>query len=99
MRALYQFFKSTILGGLVILVPVVVLGAIVVWVVNLAVGVIVPVFEWLPDRSVGGVSLAVLAAAGSLLALCFLAGLFAETAIIRGLGNRADRLAMSIPGY
>jgi hypothetical protein len=30
---------------------------------------------------------------------CFLAGLFAETAIIRRLGALAERLALSVPGY
>jgi uncharacterized membrane protein len=99
MRALYGFFKSTILGGLMVLVPVVVLVAVVVWAWGLAYGAIAPVFQWLPDKSVGGVSLAVLAAIGCLLLGCFLAGLLAETAIIRVLGDRAERLAMSIPGY
>jgi uncharacterized membrane protein len=99
MRGIYRFLKSTVLGGLVVLVPVVVLVAIVVWAVQTAVQAIVPVFEWLPDKSVGGVSLTVLSAVLGLVAGCFLAGLFAETAIIRRLGERAERLALSVPGY
>jgi uncharacterized membrane protein len=31
--------------------------------------------------------------------VCFLAGLLAETAMLRGLGDRAERFAMMIPGY
>lgn len=99
MRAIYQFFKATILGGLLVLVPLVVLGAIAVWVVDTALKVIAPVFEWLPDKSVGGVSLAVVGAVVCLVAGCFLAGLFAQMAIIRRLSDRAERLAMSVPGY
>jgi uncharacterized membrane protein len=99
MRRLYGFVRSTVLGGLVVLVPVVVLGAVVAWALRTALRVIVPAFEWLPDRSVGGVSLAVLAAAAGVVVGCFLAGLFAETAIIRRLGERAERFALFIPGY
>jgi uncharacterized membrane protein len=99
MRGVYRFLKSTILGGLVVLVPVVVIGAIVVWALQTALHAILPVFEWLPDKSVGGVSLAVLSAIGGVVLGCFLAGLFAETAILRRLGEHADRLALAVPGY
>jgi len=99
MRGVYRFLKSTALGGLVFLVPVVTLGAIVAWVVDSALKVVVPLFEWLPDKSVGGLSLTALAAVLGLVVSCFLAGLFAETAIIRRLGDRAERLALFVPGY
>jgi uncharacterized membrane protein len=99
MRGVYRFLKSTALGGLVFLVPVVTLGAIVAWVVDSALKVVLPLFEWLPDKSVGGLSLTALAAVLGLVVSCFLAGLFAETAIIRRLGDRAERLALFAPGY
>jgi uncharacterized membrane protein len=99
MRGIYRFLKSTLIGGLVVLVPVVVVVAIAGWAVEAALKVITPVFEWLPDKSVGGVSLTVLAAVLGLVAACFLAGLFAETTVIHRLGGHAERLAMSIPGY
>src|SRR6516165_4477559 len=99
MRGIYRFLKSTIVGGLAVLVPVVALLAVIGWVTDIALKAILPVFEWLPDKSVGGVSIAALAAIGSLVVGCFLAGLFAETAMIRFLGDRAERLALSVPGY
>jgi uncharacterized membrane protein len=99
MRGIYRFLKSTILGGLVFLVPLVVLAAIVGWAVDIALGVIKPMLEWLPDKSVGGVSLIVAIAVLGLVGVCFLAGLLAETTILRRLGDRADWLAQSIPGY
>jgi uncharacterized membrane protein len=99
MGSIYRFFKSTLIGGLVVLVPMVVLGAIVAWVVQVAIQVIAPVFEWLPDKSIGGVSLTVVSAVIGLVVGCFLAGLFAETTIIRSLGERAERLALFVPGY
>jgi hypothetical protein len=30
---------------------------------------------------------------------CFFAGIVAETAVVRGLGRRAERLALLVPGY
>jgi uncharacterized membrane protein len=99
MSGVYRFLKSTMVGGLVVLVPLLALLAVVGWAANLALAVIMPLFEWLPDKSVGGVSLTVVAAIGSLVAGCFLIGLFAETAIVRFLGDRAEWLALSVPGY
>ncbi len=99
MRGLYRFLRSTILGGVLVLLPLIALVAIVIWGVQMALDAIRPVFAWLPDKSVGGVSLIVLAAIFTLLAASFLAGLLAETAVVRGLGDRAERLALSIPGY
>jgi uncharacterized membrane protein len=60
---------------------------------------ILPLFDWLPDKSIGGVSTTALAALGGLVGLCFLSGLFTETAIFRWLGDRADQLALFVPGY
>ena len=99
MQAIYRFFRSTILGGLVILVPLIVLVAIVVWAVEIVLKALTPVFDWLPDRSVIGVSLTALFAILGLVGACFLAGLFAETTIIRRLGDRLERLALLVPGY
>jgi uncharacterized membrane protein len=99
MRSVYRFLKSTVIGGLVVLVPVVVVGAIVVWVLETALKVVAPLFQWVPDKSIGGVSLTLLSAALGLVAGCFLAGLLAETAILRRLNERAERLALSVPGY
>lgn len=99
MRNIYRFLKSTVLGGLVVLVPVIVLAAIIAWAVDIAIKAVMPVFAWLPDKSVGGISLIVTLAVLGLIGLCFFAGLLAETTIIRRLTERAERLAQSVPGY
>ncbi len=99
MQGIYRFVRSTLIGGLVFLVPLAVLGTIVVWAVQLALKGITPVFEWLPDKSIGGVSLAVVSTVAALVIACFLAGLVAEMAILRRLGEWAERLALLVPGY
>jgi hypothetical protein len=65
MRGIYRFLKSTIIGGLVVLVPLAVLGGILAWAIPIFLKVVVPVFEWLPDKSIGSVSLAVVVASAA----------------------------------
>lgn len=99
MRGVYRFFKSTMIGGLVVLLPIVVIVAIVGWAVDLVVKLVEPLFARLPDKSVGGVSLVLVIAVVAVILCCFLAGIVAETALVRGLGHRAERLALLVPGY
>lgn len=100
MRGVYQFCKSTIIGGLLVLVPVVVLGYIVVEAVNFVRKIIAPVIHWLPVQSVAGISLGLLLAVAALILVCFLAGLLAETALVRAAVGRLERFVLSnIPGY
>lgn len=98
-RGVYHFLRSTILGGLVVLVPLIVLASIVVWAINTAYRSIKPLLEYFPDRTIGGVSLTLLGVIAAGLLLCFLAGLCAETALVASLTKRAERLALSVPGY
>src|ERR1700723_3559236 len=64
MQSVYRFLKATIIGGLVVMVPVALLSTVL-----------------------------------ALVGCCFIAGLFAETALIRYLVDRAERLALAVPGY
>src|SRR5262245_8089408 len=99
MRGVYRFLKSTMIGGLVVLLPIIVLLAIVGWAVDLAVKLVEPPLARLPDKSVGGVSLVLVITVVAVILCCFLAGIVAETALVRGLGRRAERLALLVPGY
>jgi uncharacterized membrane protein len=99
MRGIHRFLKSTFVGGLAVLLPLVVLLAIAGWGLSIALKVVTPLFEWLPDKSIGGVSLTVVAAFAGIIACCFGAGIVAETALVRYLWERAERYAMLVPGY
>ncbi|SFI82802.1 DUF502 domain-containing protein [Planctomicrobium piriforme] len=99
MQGIYQFLKSTILGGLVVLLPLCVVGALAVWSIQTVYQATRPVLHWMPDMTVGGVSLTLLSTIAGIVVCCFLAGLLAETALVRGLGRSAERLAQSVPGY
>lgn len=99
MAGIYRLIKSTIIGGLFVLLPVAVLAAIVVWAVGSAVSAVKPLLKWMPDASFGGVSLTVVVTMLGILACCFAAGIVAETALVRRLGGRAERFALFVPGY
>ena len=100
MGRFYRFLKSTILGGLLVLLPLGLLVAITVKGVEIARDAIEPLFKVLPFKTVGGVSLAFFAAILVLLLACFLAGLFAQSALTRRLVGSIEYLILSrIPGY
>jgi uncharacterized membrane protein len=96
----YQFLKSTVIGGLLVLVPLVVLGVIIVRTGMLVYDQILPLLRMLPLESARATTLAVLLAILSLVAACFLAGLAAQTRLIRRLIDRTEQQILShIPGY
>lgn len=100
MQAIYQFGKSTVIGGLLVLVPLVLLGYIVEKAVEVARDTIKPVLDLLPIKSVAGVSLALVVAILLLLLVCFLAGLIARMALTKRLVNGVESLILSnMPGY
>jgi uncharacterized membrane protein len=99
MRSVYLFLRSTVIGGLVVLAPVVIFGALLVWVVETVQKVLAPLLRWLPEKSVAGVSLGLLIVVLGLVMVCFVAGIFAQMAVIRRVSERAERYALFLPGY
>jgi len=95
-----NFLKTTIIGGLVFLVPVVVIVLVVGQAVDVMLLVAEPMAELIPIDYVGGIALANVLAGGGLLLLCFLAGLISRaTAVRRWVEKAESALLMRIPGY
>lgn len=100
MRGLYRFLTSTVLGGLVVLLPLAILGYFTFRGVELAHSVIKPLMKWLPFDSVAGVSLTLVAAVIALIGVSFLAGLLAQSSLVQGSLGVLERYILSnIPGY
>jgi uncharacterized membrane protein len=96
MRQVLSFLKSTLVGGLLVVVPVWVLVVLVVKVAGEAEGVVRPITAWLPE----GVQYPQLLAAGVLLGACFLLGLAVRTAVGRYARAVVERhLLERVPGY
>ena len=91
---------TTLIGGVVFLLPVVVTLAVLGQALALMARVVQPVAAMLPDRQVGGVALASLVAMLLLLLLCYGAGLLARAALGRTLSaSFEDRLQTIYPRY
>jgi len=95
-----QPLKTTVIGGVVMLLPLVVALAVVGQGVALLGKVAAPLIALLPHKSIGGVALATLATLALLLLLCFGAGLLARAALGRRLSESFEnKLHALYPRY
>ncbi len=79
MSRLSEFLKTTLVGGLLFLVPVVLVGLVLRHALQLAGKVATPIVAYFPYNQVAGVALGTIVAAFLLVAVAFLAGLAART--------------------
>ena len=83
MNRLLKPFVTTLIGGMVFLLPLVVVLLVVGKGLALTTHAAQPLVAMLPDKSVGGVTLASVATMALLLLLCFGAGVLARAAVGR----------------
>ena len=85
MDALKKFLKTTIVGGLLFLVPVILLIVILGHAMRIVGKIAAPVAAAFPEHEIAGVTIATLVAAIMLVLFAFLAGLVARTETGRGV--------------
>lgn len=100
MRSIFQFVKTTVVGGLLVILPLAFVILLMTELTDILDVVSEPFADLFPVDNVLGVSLAVLIEILMILILCFMAGLFVST----GVGSRTtefvDRKILSnLPGY
>jgi uncharacterized membrane protein len=99
-RTRIHFFASTALGGILFLLPVVVLIILLGKAIGLMMVVAEPMAAWLPVDSVGGVALANIIAVVAVILVCFLAGLVARFALAgKAIGQIESKVLVNVPGY
>jgi uncharacterized membrane protein len=92
----FGFLKTTAIGGLLFLLPLIVLGALIGQVVPIVLSVAETLGEFIPFRTPGGIALLILLAIVVILLLCFAAGLVARWS----LGKRVSQnLLLLFPRY
>ena len=84
-----SFVQSTVVGGVFVLAPLVLLSIVIGHAVQIAYAMVLPIVKWMPVTSASRVSLAFFVGCVALVLACFLAGLLATH---RGLAM-ARRLA------
>ncbi|TDF82602.1 hypothetical protein [Pseudomonas sp. H9] len=97
---MFKFIKTTVLGGLLFILPLVLIVVLVEKAIHLLRGPIQAMLPMFKGYDVAGVTLISLAALVGLIALCFLAGLLARTrAASNALQTVEDKVLGNLPGY
>ena len=100
MKAIKEFVKTTIVGGIVFLVPLILLILVLKHAMALAGKIAGPVAAAFPEHRFAGVAIATMIAALVLLLFSFLAGLFARTRVGHDLARwLEDSLLGNLPQY
>jgi uncharacterized membrane protein len=100
MRAISQFLRTTILGGILFLTPIVVLALVLSKAFDFARRGLKPVEAMIPAQLAARVSTEVVAAIAFIVLLCFLAGLFAQTRLAQGFVTELESSVLSkVPAY
>jgi uncharacterized membrane protein len=99
-RTAYRFVKTTLIGGLVFLVPVGVLAFLGTKAVKILRRLAKPLDAWLPLETVWGVVVADVMAVVVLVIACFLGGLLARASFADHFVKKAEvGILWRIPGY
>lgn len=100
MKAIGDFLKTTIVGGFLFLIPLVVVAVLLHKAVVFATHTLDPIAQLFPAEHVIGLRVADLIAAAAILLLCFVAGLVARVGFGRGFNRFLERAILGrIPGY
>lgn len=95
-----RFFKTTGIGGIVFLLPLVVIGALLGQAAQIVIMVAGIIGECIPVETPGGIALLLLVAIGILLLLCFGAGLLARRSLGRTIHEQFEKyLLLLFPRY
>lgn len=96
----FHFGKTTALGGLVFLLPLIVVGALIGQAIPIVLEVVAVLKEWLPVSSALGYCLVFALAIGVLIFACFTAGLIARRSIGKRIGATIEKnLLLLFPRY
>jgi uncharacterized membrane protein len=100
MKEFLRILRMTVLGGALFLVPFIVIILILGKATQLLRGITVPLSKHIPIESAIGLETPRILAIIILVALCFLAGLFAQTRLAkRMVGWLESNLLSNLPGY
>jgi uncharacterized membrane protein len=100
MRNLMEFLKTTVIGGFLVLLPVVAVLVLIGLAVKSVVKIIAPVAAKLPATTISGYAAATLLAVLLILGFCFLAGLLVQLRLGRLLQTWLEsHLLQRLPGY
>lgn len=100
MKKIINFVKTTIIGGILFMIPIVIIIILVNKAFQIMLKIARPLDKQIPVDTVGGVALANILAILAILLLCFFAGLLANGKNLRKLQRTLEnKILINIPGY
>lgn len=100
MKSFITFLRTTIAGGILFLIPIIVIITVVKKAFDILETVTAPLADRLEDDMIFGLDGHNLIAIGSLLVICFLAGLILKlNAVQNSVSNIEKKILIYIPGY
>lgn len=100
MKSITSFIKTTLIGGLFFIIPLVLLVYLVGKVIGIFRKIVAPIAEKIDISLFGGETTSRIIAIAALLILCFIAGLLAKTTKANRLKEWVeDNILSNIPGY
>ena len=95
-----KFLKTTMVGGILFLVPIIIFIAVIGKALELTKKLAAPLSVLIPLDSIGNIAMVNLLALCIVLLICFLAGLAAKSTLARkSIGNLESRVLSKIPVY
>ena len=95
-----KFLKTTVVGGILFLVPIIIFIAVIGKALELTKKLAAPLSALIPLDSIGNIAMVNLLALGIVLLICFLGGLAAKSTLARkSIGNLESRVLSKIPVY
>ncbi|UCG13509.1 MAG: DUF502 domain-containing protein [Deltaproteobacteria bacterium] len=100
MRGFIDFIKTTIVGGIVVVLPVALATLVLTQAITALGALVEPLTDDLPVKTLGGIGVATLSAILLICAICFITGLLIRTRISAiGRDWVEKRLLNRLPGY
>lgn len=94
-----KFIKTTVLGGVIFLIPLVIVAVVLGKAYQIMMIVAEPMSAWIPLDEVGGIALANVLAFLAIVLSCFVVGLMARSVPAKKIYKTLDATLSSVPGY
>ncbi|MDX2413345.1 MAG: DUF502 domain-containing protein [Woeseiaceae bacterium] len=94
-----KFIKTTIVGGIVFMVPIIIIIVILGKAFEVMLKVARPIDKLIPIESIGGIAFVNLLALLAILVVCFGAGVLARSPLAKKIYKAIDNGLLAIPGY
>ncbi|MEQ8634344.1 DUF502 domain-containing protein [Gimesia maris] len=96
----FGFLKTTAIGGLIFLLPLIVIGALIGQIVPIVLSIATFLSDYIPVKTPAGIAMLIGLSLGIVLLMCFAAGLVARWSIGRSLSRFVERnLILLFPRY